>query len=166
MTTEQIIGLSLALLVMLIGFLGSILPGLPGTPLVLIAAIGHRLYFGEDSIRNLVLIILIVLTLLSIVLDYIASAYGAKRLGATWRGGLGAVIGGLVGIFFGLGGIILGPFLGAVGFEMMGGYEFKKASRAGLGAVLGLLAGALGKCALCVVMTLLFAADVIYRSLH
>src|SRR5262249_24564236 len=80
-TTAEIIGLSLALLIMLIGFVGSVVPGLPGTPLILIAAIAHRLYFGAHSVSNLVLTILILLTLGSILLDYVASVYGAKRFG-------------------------------------------------------------------------------------
>jgi len=164
MTTEQIIGLVLALFVMAIGFIGCVLPGLPGSPLVLIAAIGHRLYFGQQSIDISVLIVLVLLTVFTLVLDYVASVYGAKRFGATWRGALGAVIGGIVGLFFNLPGIILGPFVGAVLFEMMGGYEFKKASRAGLGAMLGLLAGVVGKCGVCMVMMLLFTVNVIYRS--
>jgi uncharacterized protein YqgC (DUF456 family) len=165
MTTEQIIGLSVALLIMLVGFIGSMLPGLPGTPLVLAAAIGHRLYFGQlFSVNNLVLICLIILTLLSVLLDNLASMYGAKRFGATWRGVLGAALGGLVGMFFGLPGIIVGPFAGALLLEMIGGYEFKKASRAGLGATVGLFAGTAGKCALCIAMIGLFTVNVIYRS--
>ena len=164
MTAEQIIGLSLALLVMLIGFIGSLLPGIPGTPLILVAAIGHRLYFGEHSVNWVVLSVLTVLALLSVALDYLASVYGAKRFGATWRGAAGALIGGIVGLFFSLPGIILGPFLGALLFEMIGGYEFKKASRAGLGAMLGLFAGVLGKCAVSVMMIGLFTVMVIWRS--
>jgi uncharacterized protein len=165
MTTEEIIGLTLVLLVMFVGFIGSILPGLPGTPLVLAAAIGHRLYFGQHSINTVVLISLIVLTVISIALDYLASVYGAKRLGATWRGAIGALVGGLMGLFFGIVGVVVGPFIGATLFEMAGGYEFKKASQAGLGATLGLIAGVIGKCAMCVVMMGLFAVNVIYRSL-
>ena len=164
MTTEQIIGLSIALIIMLIGFAGCILPGLPGTPLVLIAAIIHRIYFGVSSVNNLVLASLIVLTLISLVLDYVASAYGAKRFGATWRGAVGAAIGGIVGLFFGLPGIVAGPFVGATALEMIGGYEFKKAAHAGIGAVLGLVAGAIGKSSLCVVMIGLFVFNVISRS--
>jgi uncharacterized protein len=166
MTTVEIIGLSLALFVMLIGFVGSIVPGLPGPPLVLVAAIAHRLYFGQHSVGPLVMICLIVLALLSVVLDYVASIYGAKRLGATWRGALGAGIGGIVGMFFGIPGMIAGPFVGATVFELIGGYKFKKASQAGVGATLGLLAGLVGKCAVCVAMMALFSANVIYRSLN
>jgi uncharacterized protein YqgC (DUF456 family) len=166
MTTEQIIGLSLALLVMLLGLIGCIVPGLPGTPLVLAAAVGHRLYFGEASISNLVLIILIVFTLVSLLFDFLAGMIGARKFGATWRGALGAVIGGIVGLFFGLPGIILGPFVGAVLLEMLGGREFEKAAKAGAGATLGLLLGVVGKFSVGVVMTILFTANVILRSVN
>ena len=164
MTTEQIIGLSLTLLVMLAGLIGSLLPVLPGTPLILIAAIGHRLYFGTASISNLVLGVLIALMVVSLVFDFLASMLGAKKFGATWRGMLGAVIGGIIGLFFSLPGIILGPFLGAMLFEMLGGQEFKRATRAGAGAAIGLLLGIVGKFSICVVMMILFATDVILRS--
>lgn len=164
MTAAQIIGLSLALFVMLAGFVGTILPGMPGVILVLAAAVGHRLYFGVHGVSDLVLICLIGLTLLSLLLDYLAGMYGAKRFGATWRGVLGAAAGGLVGMFFGLPGILLGPFVGATLFEIVGGHKFKNAARAGLGATLGLVAGVLGKCAVSAAMIGLFAVNVIYRS--
>jgi uncharacterized protein YqgC (DUF456 family) len=164
-TAEQIIGLTLALFVMSIGVAGSVLPGIPSTPLVVLAAVGHRLYFGAASLSNWALAILIALMLASLVMDYLASMVGAKKLGATWRGVLGAVVGGVIGIFFTLPGIILGPFIGAVVFEMIGGREWKEAARAGLGAVIGLFVGALGKLACCVAMMGLFTANVILRSL-
>jgi hypothetical protein len=166
MTTEQIIGLSVALLVMCMGVAGSVLPGLPSTPVVLIAAIGHKLYFGETGVAWWVMCILVVFTVLSLIMDYMASVYGAKRLGATWRGACGAIVGGLIGLFFNLPGILLGPFLGATAFELVGGRNFKESSRAGLGATIGLLAGVLGKLACCMAMMGLFAANVIYRSLN
>jgi len=165
-TTEQIIGLILALLIMVVGIAGSILPGLPSTPLVLIGAIAHKLYFGPTGVAWWVMTILAVITVLSLIMDYVASVYGAKRLGATWRGALGAIVGGLVGLFFNLPGILLGPFVGAVLFELAGGREWKAASRAGVGATLGLLAGALGKLACCTAMIGLFTFNVIVRSLH
>lgn len=166
MTTEQIIGLILALLVMCVGLAGSILPGLPSTPLVLIGAIGHKLYFGPTGGAWWVLVVLAAMTVVSLVLDYLASVYGAKKLGATWRGAVGAIVGGLIGLFFNLPGILLGPFVGAFLFEMAGGREWKAASRAGVGATLGLLAGAVGKLACCVAMMALFTVNVIYRSLN
>jgi uncharacterized protein YqgC (DUF456 family) len=102
---------------------------------------------------------------LSVLLDYLASMWGAKRFGATWRGVAGAAVGGLIGIFFNLPGILLGPFIGATLFELAGGYKLKEATHAGLGATLGLLAGVIGKCGICALMIGLFAANVIYRSL-
>ena len=164
-TAEQIIGLCLALFFMSFGLAGSVLPGIPSTPLVMLVAIGHRLYFGPASASNLALVLLGLLMCLSLGMDYLASMYGAKRLGATWRGVLGAVVGGMVGLFFNIPGIILGPFLGALLFEMVGGREWKEAARAGLGALLGLFVGALGKMACCSAMMALFAFSVISSSL-
>jgi len=164
MTAVEIIGLTVTLLVMLIGLAGSVVPVLPGPPLVLIAALGHRLWFGQHSASGLVLILLAVLTIATLALDYFASAYGAKRFGATWRGLLGAFVGGLVGLFFSIPGIILGPFVGALLFELMGGYEFGKASRAGLGATLGVFVGVIVKCVLSVVMIVLFTVSVVLKS--
>jgi uncharacterized protein YqgC (DUF456 family) len=164
MTTAEIIGLSITLLVMLVGLAGSIVPALPGPPLVLIAAIGHRLFFGDHSTSALVLLCLVILTIGSLVLDYFAGVYGAKRFGATWRGVLGAFVGGIVGLFFSIPGLIIGPFLGAMVFELIGGYKIDKASRAGLGATLGVFAGILGKCVISVVMMVMFTVSVMMRS--
>jgi uncharacterized protein YqgC (DUF456 family) len=164
MTTEEMIGLAMALLVLLLGLVGSIVPGLPGTPLILAAAVGHRLYFGATSASNLVLGVLVGLTILSLVFDFFATMLGAKKFGATWRGALGAVIGGIVGLFFSLPGIILGPFIGAMLFEKLGGQEYKKAAKAGAGAMLGLLLGIAGKFSIGVVMAISFAVNVVLRS--
>jgi len=163
-TLEQIIGLSLALFVMCFGLAGSVLPGIPSTPLVMLVAIGHRLFFGAAGASNVALIILAALMMLSLAMDYLASMAGAKKLGATWRGVLGAVVGGSIGIFFNIPGIILGPFLGAALLEMIGGRAWKEAARAGLGAVIGLFVGALGKLACGTAMMGLFATNVIVRS--
>jgi uncharacterized protein YqgC (DUF456 family) len=165
-TTEQIIGLILALLLMVVGVAGSILPGLPSTPLVLLGAIAHKLYFGPTGVAWWVMTILALITVVSLIVDYVASVYGAKRMGATWRGAVGAMVGGLVGLFFNLPGILLGPFVGAVLFELAGGREWKEASRAGVGATLGLLAGTIGKLACCIAMMGLFSVNVVVRSLH
>ena len=165
MSTEEIVGLSLALAVMLAGLIGSIVPALPGTPLILVAAVGHRLYFGATSVSNLMLVVLVILTLLSVALDFLAGMLGAKKFGATWRGALGAVIGGIIGLFFSLPGIIIGPFLGAMLFEMMGGQDYHKAANAGLGPMLGLFLGVVAKFSIGVMMMILFAVNVIMRSI-
>jgi uncharacterized protein YqgC (DUF456 family) len=164
-SAEQIIGLTIALLIMGMGVVGSLLPGLPSTPLVLLSAIAHKLYFGQTGVGWVVMSLLVLCTALSLMMDFVASIYGAKRLGATWRGATGAMVGGLIGLFFNLPGILFGPFLGALVFEMAGGRKFRESSRAGVGATLGLLASALGRVFCCLAMMTLFTADVIYRSL-
>lgn len=166
MTSEQILGLGLAMLVMLLGIIGSVVPGLPSTPLVLVGAIGHRIYFQENSAANWVLIVMVLIAVFALLLDYLAAMFGAKKLGATWKGVLGAAIGGLIGLFFGLPGILVGPFLGAITFELATGRKFHDSARAGVGATLGLLAGAVGKIACCLAMTGLFAVNVIARSMN
>jgi uncharacterized protein len=164
MTMEQAMGLSIALIVMCIGLAGTILPGIPSTPLILAAAIGHKVYFGPASVGMLVMIVLVVVTAFSVVLDYAASMAGAKKLGATWRGVTGAVAGLIAGLFIPFPGIIVGPFAGAMLFEMVGGREWREASRAGLGATVGLLAGAVAKLACGIGMIALFTLNVVQRS--
>jgi uncharacterized protein YqgC (DUF456 family) len=164
MTSMQIMGLALALLLMLLGLIGTVVPGIPGTPIVMAVAIAHRLYFGAASVSNFFLAVIITLALFSLALDYLATVLGARKLGATWRGILGAIVGAVVGLFFGPFGILLGPFLGALLFELVGGREFPDAARAGAGALLGLVVGAAGKLACCVAMIGIFAVNVVARS--
>ena len=165
MTTWEIIGLIVALLVMLVGTIGSVVPVLPGAPLVLGAAFIHRLVFGAAGASWTVLGVLAALTLFSVLLDFAATAYGAKKMGATWRGVTGAILGTVPGMFLGLPGIVLGPFLGAMFLEMLGGKGLHTAAKGGVGAVLGLFLGGVGKLAICGSMMALFTFHVVRRSL-
>ena len=164
MTTQEIIGFIIAEGFMVIGAVGSMLPAIPSTPVVFLAALGHKIYFGDNSISYLILAILGAITLFSLVMDYIASLVGARKLGATWRGVGGALIGGILGLFLGPWGILIGPFIGALTFEMMGGRQFEEASKAGFGALLGIVAGTLGKFISAIAMASLFAANIIWRA--
>jgi len=166
MTTEQIIGLVVVLILMGIGCAGSVLPGIPSTPLVLAAAIGHKLYFRESSIGWLAIVLLTLITVIALVMDYLASIYGAKKFGATRKGMVGAIVGGVVGLFFAIPGLLLGPFIGSALFELIGGREVKPALKAGLGATLGLFAGAVGKLLCCLAMLGLFAFSVIWNTFN
>jgi uncharacterized protein YqgC (DUF456 family) len=156
MNVTELIGFFLAFVVMVIGLIGTFVPGIPGAPLIFIAAVGHKLYFGEQSVSYLALGLMVFFMLLSLVLDLLASVLGAKKLGATWRGMLGAVIGAMVGVFFNLPGLILGPLLGAFLFEWAAGREWRESAKAGGGALLGLVFGAIGRIGCCVVMIAIF----------
>lgn len=163
MSFEHIAGLVLAMIFMALGVLGSILPGLPGPPVILATALLHRWYFGaESSAGNLALVALLLLTLVATLLDYLAGVYGAKKLGATWKGLVGAALGGLIGILGGIPGIIIGPLIGATLLEWLAGRDFRESTKAGLGAMLGTLGGAVGKTACSIAMTLLFLLSVLF----
>ena len=164
MTTAEIIGLTVALAIMVIGLIGSILPALPSTPLIWLAGVGHRIYFGPDGVATWVLIVMGLLTVLSLILDHLASMAGARRFGSTWRGVVGAVIGGIVGLFFGLLGLVLGPFLGAVVLELAGRRTFQQAGNAGVGAVIGVAVGTVAKLACSVAMVALFVINLFWPA--
>ena len=164
MSWVEVFGMCVAALVMLVGVLGSIIPIIPSTTLVLIAALGHKLVFGSQGSSLWVLVILGLITAFSFLIDHVATVIGAKKFGATWRGVTGAVVGGIIGLFCGLVGVLIGPFIGAVAFELAGQRNLRESSQAGIGTFVGLLAGALGKLACCMVMTGLFLFDLLFRA--
>jgi uncharacterized protein YqgC (DUF456 family) len=165
MDWQLIVGLGIAWLFMLVGVLGCILPAVPGAPLVFFAALGHRLIYGADhSVSTWMLVVIFLLMLGSMLLDYLASMYGAKRLGSSKYGIIGCVIGGIAGlILFNIPGALLGPFVGAFAGELIGGKDWKGSGKAGLGATLGLLGGAVGKMACAIAMTGLFTVNVVWK---
>jgi hypothetical protein len=137
--------LALAALLVLVGVLGTVLPILPGVLLVFgglfLAA------WAEDFTRvgMVGLIIIGVLAALGFVADFVASLLGAKRVGASPKALVGATIGGVIGIFFGIPGILLGPFLGAALGEYWARGGLAQAGKVGVGTWLGLLAAAIAK---------------------
>ncbi|MED5454657.1 MAG: DUF456 domain-containing protein [Verrucomicrobiota bacterium] len=140
------IGFGLILLVMLIGVIGNLIPGVPGTSLIFTAGLIHQLYFGDaGGIGWFWILIMGILMAASFLIDYVASLLGAKTLGATWRGMLGAFLGIILGLFlFPPIGLIIGPFFGAILFEWAFGRELKEASKAGIGATVGVILGMVG----------------------
>jgi len=146
-----------AALLVLVGIAGSVLPALPGVPLVfsglLIAA------WTDDFARVgvVTLVLLGLLTLVSFAIDFAATAMGAKRVGATKLAVVGAALGTLAGVFFSIPGLILGPFAGAVIGEMLSHGELQRATRAGVATWVGLLFGTLTKLALVFTMLGIFA---------
>ena len=155
---ELWIGFGVMLLVMLIGLFGNLIPGVPGTSLIFVGALVHRLYFGDAGGMGWFWLILMgFLMLLSFLIDYVASLLGAKKFGASWRGVLGAffgIIGGLV-ILPPLG-LIIGAFVGAMGFEWAFGRETRDAAKAGFGAALGMMLGMVGSAMCGAVMISIF----------
>jgi len=142
----------LAIVLVLLGIAGLVLPALPGAPVLyaglLVAAWADNfVYVGWRT-----LLVIGVLALLTYVVDFAATAFGAKRFGASNRAIIGAAIGGIVGLFFGLPGVLLGPFAGAVVGELLSKRGIQQAARAGFGATIGLVLGAAIKIALAFTM--------------
>ncbi len=135
-----------ALVLMAVGLIGTVLPIFPGTTIILAAAVLHRIMMGPDkSLGWASIAVLVLLVLLSYAIEFAGSWFGARRFGATRWGTLGALAGAIVGIFFGLPGLLLGPVAGALAGELIAGMKLIDAGRAGWGALLGNLAATLGK---------------------
>lgn len=158
METQILLWLLAGLLIAL-GFAGLVLPAVPGIPLVYAGLV--LLAWADDFayVGWITLTLLGVLALLSYGIDFLASALGAKRFGASPRSVVGAAIGAVVGLFFGLPGLLLGPFAGAVIAEFSLHGSARAATHAGIGATLGLLFGALLKIALAFTMIGVFVLD-------
>lgn len=143
-------------LIVIAGLAGTVLPALPGVPMIfagllLAAWIDDFLIIGWGTLG-----ILAVLTLFAILIDYVAAAFGAKRLGASPRAFWGAMIGAIAGMFFGLAGIILGPFIGAVVAELSAGQGARQAGRSGYGVWIGLVLGTAAKLSIAFLMLGIF----------
>ncbi len=143
-----------------VGLIGAVVPLLPGTTIILAAAIIHRLMLGpEKSVGWRTIAILAFLTLATYALDFLSGYFGAKYFGATKWGMFGAIIGALVGIFFGFIGLFVGPVIGAIAGEFIAGKQLVDAGRAGWGSLLGNFAGMLGKLGIALVMIVLFLVN-------
>jgi uncharacterized protein YqgC (DUF456 family) len=153
----QIIWYALAAVLIVVGFVGTILPILPGVPIVFGGMLLAAWADGFAHVGTRTLFILGVLTVLALIIDFVAGMLGAKRVGASRYAVIGAVLGTLVGIFFGLPGIVLGPFFGALIGELVAGGTLHKATGVGVGAWLGFLVGAALKLAVCFAMLGIFA---------
>ena len=151
-----------AILLVVIGLVGSLVPVLPGPVLVFAGLVLASWADGFERVGPWTLLFLALLTAAVYVIDFLAGAYGVQRSGASGRATAGAVLGAIVGLFFGLPGLIFGPFLGAVLGELTLRREIVEAGRAGAGAWLGMVLGAVAKIALIFAMLGLFVAANIF----
>jgi uncharacterized protein YqgC (DUF456 family) len=150
-------------ILMLVGLAGCVLPMLPGAPLVFIGIYIYAWLTGFTIISRNLIIVFLILTTISVVMEYISSSLGAKKLGASKLGFLGALVGAIVGVFFVPWGIILGPLLGALLGELITGKKIKEALKAGGGAVLGFFGGVLLKLVTSFAMITIFTARLLHK---
>jgi uncharacterized protein YqgC (DUF456 family) len=131
----------LGIIFLIVGFIGCIVPILPGPPISYLALLmlhfTHAHQFGSRFLWTWAIIVIVVT-----ILDNLTPVWGTKKFGGSRRGTWGATIGLLIGIlFFPPIGIILGPFAGAVIGELTHSEDFHQAIKSGLGSLLGFLIG-------------------------
>jgi len=153
---HPLLSYAVAALLVAAGLVGTVLPVLPGALLVFAGLFVAA--WGDDftHVGWVGLSIIGALGLFSLVVDFAGSVLGAKRVGASPKALLGATAGGLIGIFFGIPGMLLGPFLGAVAGELAARRRIVQAGRVGLGTWLGLLFAAIAKVVLAFLMIATF----------
>lgn len=128
---------AIAVLLMLLGLIGSFLPAVPGVLLVFGGMLLGAWIDGFTRVGWGTVAILGLLTVLALLGDVLGGVIGAKRVGASRAALLGAAIGGVVGIFFGLPGALLGPFLGAIAGELLSRRHVQQSIRVGVGTWVG-----------------------------
>lgn len=139
------------------GIVGTVLPALPGVPLVF-AGLLLAAWAGDfRHVGAVTLTILGALTVFALVVDFLAGVLGAKRVGASRHAVIGAALGTLIGLFFGLPGLLLGPFVGALVGELAAGGTLHKATEVGVGAWIGFVVGTVVKLGVCFAMLGIFA---------
>jgi len=140
------------------GLVGAIVPMLPGIPMIfggiwLIAAVDHYQHLGIGWLLGIGGV-----GAVGLLMDLIAGALGAKRVGASPRAVWGTLLGTIIGLFFGLPGLLLGPFVGALLGELAAGKSVLKSAHVGVSTWVGLIFGTIIKLVASVTMVALFGA--------
>lgn len=147
--------LALAIILMILGIAGCLLPVLPGPPLTYLGLVVLHFSKFADISKNLFIILGIVAVVVTVI-DYVVPIWGTKQFGGSKYGMRGATVGLIIGLFLGPPGIIIGPFIGAVVGELIFKDDFKYALKAGFGSLLGFLTGVGLKLAAALLMTFYF----------
>jgi uncharacterized protein YqgC (DUF456 family) len=153
---------SLVVLLMVLGFLGTFVPMLPDSVLILAGAVVHKIAFpeGTHTVSWWTIGVLLVLVVVSYTIEFFSGAVGAKYFGATKYGAIGGLVGAFVGLFFGIPGIFIGPVLGVLAGELIGGKKLVDAGKSTWGTLFGTLAGMVVKVGIALVMIGWFVADI------
>ena len=150
-----------AVLMVIVGIAGTVLPALPGVALVFGGILLAAWIDGFTVISGWTVGALAVLTLIGLVIDYVAQTMSAQRAGATGLGIAGAAVGTIVGIFTGLVGLLFMPLVGAAVGEFIAHRDALRAGKVGVATWVGLLVGAVLKLAIVFTMTGIFIAAIL-----
>lgn len=145
-----------------VGLLGTVLPILPGAMLIYAGLFIAAWADGFTRVGPVPLAVCGIIAILSYAVDFVAGALGGRRAGASTRAMAGAALGTLAGLFLGLPGILLGPFIGAVAGELTVHDDLRQAGRVGLATWMGLALGAVAKVAFAFVMIAVFLTALVF----
>jgi len=151
----------LAGLLVVVGLAGIVLPGLPGHTLILAGLLLAAWADQFVHVGGWTMAVIAAIVVASYGIDFVAAPLTTRRLGASPRAMAGAALGTIAGFFFGLPGLIAGPFVGAVAGELTASRDLKQAGRAGVAATIGFAIGTAVKVAFAFVMIAIFAAALI-----
>jgi uncharacterized protein YqgC (DUF456 family) len=152
----EMTALILAIILFIVGLIGTVLPFLPGAILVYGGMLLYGFLTGFTTLSLYFFIFQAIALGIILLVDYLASAVGTKRFGGSKQAAWGAIIGTILGIFFGPLGIIIGPFLGAFAAEMLSGTSMNQALLVGLGTIIGFLGGTVLKIGIEILMIVYF----------
>ena len=149
---------AVAIILVGVGVVGIVLPAVPGTILIFAGLLVGAWADNFMRVGPLMLSLIAIIGIATYGVDFVATALGAKHLGASKRAMAGAALGTVLGFFLGLPGVIVGPFLGAIAGELTVHRDWKRVGKAGLAAWVGFVVGTAVKVALAFLMIGLFAA--------
>jgi uncharacterized protein len=151
-----------AVVLMLVGIVGAVVPFLPGVPLVLVGVYVYALGTGMDAgIGPGHLAVFTLLVAAAMAASMLANMVGVRVAGGSRAAMLGAIVGLLVGLFVGGPiGLLVGPFVGAVAFEVLTGRAARQALRSGTGAAVGLLLGRVAELSIAIGLSAWFVVSV------
>lgn len=140
MSYTSIIAMAAAVILFILGLVGTILPLLPGSPLILAGMVVYGAIAGFDKLSAEFFVVQGIALALTFMVDYAGTAIGAKKYGGSSAAALGAAIGLLVGpLVLSVPGIVIGPFVGALAAEVLRGRDLRSAARAAFGTLVGLV---------------------------
>ena len=154
---------ALTLTLLVVGILGAILPFLPGPMILFVAGVLHTWLRPESGMSGWGIAILGLLLVFAYAVDFASSAMGAKWFGASRWGIGGVVVGGLVGMFFGIPGLLIGPIAGGLLAEVfLAKRDWKSGVKSTWGSVVGTGVGLVARLGISIVMVLVFLADALW----
>ncbi len=142
------------------GFVGVLLPVLPGTVMIFCGFLLYGFITGFDGLQLSFFVGQLALVGLSYLVDFLATALGVRMYGGSKAAAWGAVLGSLLVFVIGPLGILVGPLVGAIGGELLMGEEIRQALHAGLGSFFGFVGGTLAKLLICAIMVAWFVVSI------